>query len=45
MAGDGDKTLVVWRSGACTEQREIAWLLVWRRLDNAMAAGEAEGLA
>uniref|UniRef100_A0A1S8AC53 Uncharacterized protein n=1 Tax=Citrus limon TaxID=2708 RepID=A0A1S8AC53_CITLI len=25
MAGDGDKTLVVWRNGACTQQLRGYW--------------------
>ncbi|KAK9225395.1 hypothetical protein WN943_010436 [Citrus x changshan-huyou] len=41
----GDMMLVMWRSGASTEQRAIAWLLVQWRLGSVAASGEAEGLA
>lgn len=42
MASDIDMMLVVWRSGASTEQREIRWLLVRWRFGSAMAAAEAK---
>ena len=45
MASDGDMMLVMWCSGAGTEQLAIAWLLVQWRLGSVVAVGEAESLA